>query len=79
MIYDFYAVFQIESKEDVQDLTSSSGKYSEIKDVLSRIMLLTSASKTENLKDYAKVGERNYPMGLKALIHSNLTFRTLKL
>jgi len=71
MIYDFYANFQIENTEDVDNLTNSSGKYSEVRDVLSRIMLLTSAHKIENLRDYAKIGERNYPMGLKALIHSN--------
>ncbi len=71
MIYDFYAHFQIENREDVDNLTNASGKYGEVRDVISRIMLLISAYKIENLKDYAKVGERNYPMGLKALIHSN--------
>lgn len=71
MIYDFYANFQVENREDINNLTNGSGKYSEVGDVLSRIMLLISAHRIENLKDYAKVGERNYQMGLKALIHSN--------
>jgi len=71
MIYDFYASFQIENREDINSLTTGSGKYAEIRDVLSRIILLMTAFKTENLKDYAKAGEGNYPMGLKALIHSN--------
>ncbi|RLE44871.1 CRISPR-associated protein [Candidatus Woesearchaeota archaeon] len=69
--YDFYASFQIEKREDIDNLTNGSGKYNEVRDVLSRIMLLISACKIENLKDYAKVGDRNFPMGLKALIHSN--------
>jgi CRISPR-associated protein Cmr2 len=71
MIYDFYASFQIENKEDIDNLTNGSEKYSDVRDVLSRTILLVSAYKIENLKDYAKVGERNNPMGLKALIHSN--------
>jgi len=90
MIYDFYACFQIEmenlakSKKEIDELTAGSGKYSEISDVLSRIMLLTTVyaikGKLPDRKDrpnridpdvYAKVGEGEYPMGLKALIHSN--------
>ncbi len=90
MIYDFYANFQIErkdtakSKKEIKELTVGSGKYSEIRDILSRVMLLTTAyavkHKLPDRKDrpnkidpdvYAKVGEGDYPMGLKALIHSN--------
>ena len=90
MIYEFYASFQIErenlakSKEEIDELTIGSGKYSEITDVLSRIMLLTTAYAIRGkLPDkrgrfdkidpdvYAKVGEGEYPMGLKAIIHSN--------
>lgn len=90
MIYDFYASFQVEtenlakSKEEIGELTAGSGKYSEISDVLSRIMLLTTAYAIKGrLPDkknrpnridpdvYAKVGEGEYPAGLKALIHSN--------
>lgn len=90
MIYDFYANFQIErenlakSKEEISELTVGSGRYSEVRDLLSRVTLLTTAyaitdeqgkiRKLSNNVDadvYAKVGERNYPMGLKALIHSN--------
>jgi len=90
MVYDFYASFQIEredlakSKEEIDELTAGSGKYSEISDVLSRIMLLVTAYAIKGkLPDrrgryskidpdvYAKVGERECPMGLKALIHSN--------
>jgi len=90
MIYDFYASFQIErkafekSKEEIDELTTGLGKYSEIKDVLSRIMLLITVNAVRDKQGnicklpnnvyadvYAKVGERNYPMGLKALIHSN--------
>jgi len=90
MTYDFYARFQIErrnpakSKREIDKLTISSGKYSEITDTLSRIMLLTTAyAINDKLPDrrgrpskidpdvYAKGGEGEHPMGLKALIHSN--------
>lgn len=71
MNYDFYVNFWIKNKEDVDNLTKGSDRYAEISDVLSRISLLITAYGNEPLKDYAKVGERNYPMGLKALIHSN--------
>ncbi|MCD6238979.1 MAG: CRISPR-associated protein [Thermotogae bacterium] len=90
MIYDFYANFQIEreksakSKEEINELTTNSGKYSEIEDIFSRILLLNTVYAVKNkLPDkrnrpnkiepdvYAKVGEENYPKGLKALIHSN--------
>jgi CRISPR-associated protein Cmr2 len=82
--YDFYSYFRIQSKEDVDQLTSGSGKYRELTDVLSRIMLLNTAygikEKFPDRRDrpnkidpnaYAKVGEGDYPSGLKALIHSN--------
>ncbi|MHA1251243.1 MAG: RAMP superfamily CRISPR-associated protein [Candidatus Helarchaeota archaeon] len=84
MNYDFYAHFQIEEKDDVDNLTKGSGKYREISDTLSKILLLNTIF---GIKDkfpnrsgvpnkifpdvYAKVGEGDYPMGLKALIHSN--------
>jgi len=83
MIYDFYAKFCVKNKQDVDDLTSGSGKYSEITDVLSRIMLLNTAfGIKEKFPDrkgklkivpevYAKVGEGDHSQGLKALIHSN--------
>ena len=93
MIYDFYASFQIErenlakSKEEIDELTIGSGKYSEITDTLSRTMLLTTTyaikGKLPDRKDrpnkidpdvYAKVGEGEHPMGLKALIHSNRNY-----
>ncbi len=89
MIYDFYASFQIErkelakSKEEIDELTGGSGKYSEVGNILSRILLLTTAYAVKGkLPDrkgrpgkidpevYAKLGEGNSPMGLKALIHS---------
>jgi len=89
MIYDFYANFQIDTKnlrksrEEIDELTVGSGKYSEINDTLSRIMLLTTAYTIKNkLPDrrgrpnkidpdvYAKVGEGDHPTGLKAIIHS---------
>lgn len=83
MIYDFYASFRIENKDDVDDLTNGSGKYEEIRDVLSRIMLLNTAyGVRKKFPDrhgrpnkivpdvYARVGEGE-PMGLKALVHSN--------
>lgn len=72
--YDFYANFQIETREDVNDLTRGSRKYAEISDVVARIMLLNSALNVEEVKDYAKVGEKNYVSGLKALIHSTGSF-----
>ncbi|OGF68319.1 MAG: CRISPR-associated protein [Candidatus Fischerbacteria bacterium RBG_13_37_8] len=85
--YDFYASFQIETKEDVDDLTRGSGKYAEIQDVHSRIMLLSTAfginSEFPDRRGnpgkidadvYAKVGEGDYASGLKALIHSNGNF-----
>jgi CRISPR-associated protein Cmr2 len=71
MSYDFYVDFQIKNKQDVDNLTQGSGRFAEIKDVLSRVMLLNTVFARENLKDYAKVGGRNSPMSLKALIHSN--------
>jgi len=84
MSYDFYVDFQIQNKRDIDDLTSGSGKYRGLTDVLSRIMLLNTAygikEKFPDRRDrpnkidpnvYAKVGEGDYPSGLKALIHSN--------
>ncbi len=90
-IYDFYAKFIIESggegKKDVENLTRGTGKYSEITDVYSRIMLLNNAFGVEGKfpdkegrpdkidpKVYAKVGEKDYASGLRALIHSNGNF-----
>lgn len=85
--YDFYANYHIETKEDVDALTRGSGKYTEISNVHSRIMLLNTAfGVTDKFLDrkgrpnkidpdvYAKVGEDNYACGLKALIHSNGNF-----
>lgn len=85
--YDFYANFQIKTKEDVDDLIRGSGKYAEISDAHSRIMLLNTAfGVNANFPDrkgrpnkilpdvYAKVGEGEYAAGLKALIHSNGNF-----
>lgn len=71
MSYDFFVDFQIKDKEDVNNLIKGSEKFSEIKDVFLRIIALTNTLKDNNLKDYAKVGERNSPSGLKALIHYN--------
>jgi len=84
MSYDFYVDFQIQNKRDIDDLTSGSGKYRGLTDVLSRIMLLNTAygikEKFPDRRDrpnkidpkvYAKVGEGDYPSGLKALIHSS--------
>lgn len=90
MSYDFYIDFQIEkdnppkSKEEINKLTTGSGRYSEVGDILSRIRLLATAYAIEKkLPDrrgrpnkiepdvYAKVGEGDFPSGLKALIHSN--------
>ncbi|MDI6895769.1 RAMP superfamily CRISPR-associated protein [Methanocella conradii] len=89
-IYDFYVKFIIESeaegKKDVDNLTRGTGKYSEITDVYSRMLLLNNAfgvegkfpDKEGRLKIdpdvYAKVGEKDYASGLKALIHSNGNF-----
>ncbi|MDI6698481.1 MAG: CRISPR-associated protein [Candidatus Saccharicenans sp.] len=85
--HDFYATFQIKTKEDVDNLARGSGKYIEISNVLSRVMLLNTAFGVEgrfpdrkgqpNKIDpdiYAKVGEGDYASGLKALIHSNGNF-----
>ncbi|MGB9794838.1 RAMP superfamily CRISPR-associated protein [Caldisericum exile] len=84
MSYDFFVDFCIESKEDVNNLTQGSGRYTEIRDVLSRILLLNTVFGIQEKfpdkigrpnkldpKVYAKVGEGDYPSGLKALIHSN--------
>ncbi|MCL6500900.1 MAG: CRISPR-associated protein [Candidatus Pacearchaeota archaeon] len=84
MSYDFYVEFRIQKKQDVDNLTQGSGRYTETRDVLSRIMLLNTAfgikENFPNRRDrpnkidpkvYAKVGEGDYSPGLKALIHSN--------
>jgi CRISPR-associated protein Cmr2 len=84
MSYDFYVTFRVKRKEDVDNLTNGSGKYRELSDVLSRILLLnTTYGVNEKFSDrrgrpneiapvvYARVGERGYAKGLKALIHSN--------
>lgn len=74
--YDFYSNFQIEEKEDVDNLVNNlkrgKGKYSDVADVLSRIMILSTALHKDGIKDYARVGDRRPPSsGLKAIIHSN--------
>ncbi len=73
--YDFYSNFQIEEKEDVDHLVNNLkkgiGKYSDVKDVLSRIMILSTALHKDYIKDYAKVGNRHQDSGLKAIVHSN--------
>ncbi|GLI53640.1 hypothetical protein [Thermodesulfovibrio yellowstonii] len=72
MSYDFFVDFRIEEKEDVDELTSCSGKYIEVKEPMARILLLnTTFATNEELIVYAKVGEKNTPAGLKAIIHSN--------
>ncbi len=84
MKFDFYAEFQIDGKQDVDGLTSGTGKYSGINDILSRIMLLNTIYAVEGKfpyfrgrpnkldpKVYATVGEKDHPAGLRALIHSN--------
>ena len=95
MIYDFYACFQVErkdpnksreeikqlTKERIKQLTNGSGEYSEITNVLSRVMLLITAYAVENKLPngidpvvYARIGEKNNPMGLKALVHSKRSY-----
>ncbi|MGC9020963.1 MAG: RAMP superfamily CRISPR-associated protein [Candidatus Methanodesulfokora sp.] len=87
MMYDFYAHFQVErkdpnkSKDEIEQLTNGLGKYSGITNVLSRVMLLITAYAVENILPngidpvvYARVGERNNPVGLKALVHSNRSY-----
>ncbi len=74
--YDFYSNFQIEEKEDVDNLVKNlkrgKGKYSDVLDVFSRIMILSTALHKNGIKDYAKVGDRRPPSsGLKAIIHSD--------
>ena len=72
------------SKVEISELTTGAGKYTEIEDISSRIALLSTAYAIKNkLPDrkgrpnkiepdvYARVGEGDYPSGLKALIHSN--------
>jgi len=84
MNHDFYANFQVESKEDIDNLTRGSDRYEEVDDVLSRVLLLNTVygvrgkfpdrrGRPERIDPdvYAKVGEGDYWMGLKALIHSN--------
>lgn len=71
MSYDFYVYFKIENEEDVDNLTSALGRFAEIGDVFSRIQVLINSFKYDNLKNYARVGNRYMPRGLKALIHSN--------
>ncbi|MFQ6032791.1 MAG: RAMP superfamily CRISPR-associated protein [Candidatus Zixiibacteriota bacterium] len=64
----------------MDNLTDGSGKYAEITDVFSRILLLNTAfGRKDNFparsrrgiapKDYARLGERGDPSGLKFLIH----------
>lgn len=85
--YDFYAAFYIKEKEDVDNLTNGSGRYDELRDILSRIMILSTARGVKekfddrkgrpneiNPKDYARVGEGNHVSGLKALTHTNGNF-----
>ncbi len=75
MKHDFYAEFQIDKqlekgKENIDNLIKGIQEYSEIKDLYSRIMLLITAYVNDNLKDYARVGKRDVPSGLKAILHS---------
>lgn len=78
MSYDFYVDFRIQSKEDIDKLTSGSGRYSEVQNPLTKIILLNTVfgvkenttNSNEELKAYAKVGERGHTAGLKAIIHS---------
>jgi CRISPR-associated protein Cmr2 len=91
--YDFYAHFQVntaegaKAREDINNLTRGSGRYAEISDVASRVMLLSTAfavrpglpdrkGRTEKIdaEVYAKVGEGDSASGLKALTHSNRNF-----
>ena len=85
MSYDFYKNFRIVNKEDVDNLTRGLDNYEQVRDVLLRILLLNTVYGTDGRKFpdrrgrlekiepdvYAKVGEGDSPMGLKALIHSN--------
>ncbi|MEA2005690.1 MAG: CRISPR-associated protein, partial [Acidobacteriota bacterium] len=51
MSYDFFVDFRIKNKQDADNLTSGSGGYSVINDVLSRIKLLNTVY---GIKDYDK-------------------------
>ncbi|MBD3216035.1 MAG: CRISPR-associated protein [Candidatus Lokiarchaeota archaeon] len=81
MIYDFYGKYQIKQKEDLENLTNGSEKYSDIKDIYSRILLLSTIFSVEGKwRDYrnrsqkinpqaaAKAGDRNFKVGLLELI-----------
>ncbi|NLT94285.1 MAG: CRISPR-associated protein [Clostridia bacterium] len=86
-MYDFYANFRIKVKDDVDNLTNGSGKYQEVSDVLSRVLLLNTAygvkGKFPNKQGYpnkidpivyARVGEKDR-MGLKGSVHSNGNYK----
>ncbi len=87
MSYDFFVDFQIEDKEDVDNLTNGVERFAEISDVFSRILLLNTVyAIKEKFQDfrgrpdkinadvYAKVGEKDNASGLKALLYSNRNY-----
>jgi CRISPR-associated protein Cmr2 len=71
MYHDFYAYYQIENEQSIDQLINGSGKYNDILDTYQKILLLSTAySKGKGVIDYAKSGNRRNRAGLIAILHS---------
>ncbi|MHA1679401.1 MAG: CRISPR-associated protein [Promethearchaeota archaeon] len=68
---DFYSEYAISHEQEVDDLVNGRGRYEEIDDVMVKASLLSTALDRDGLKDFAKVGNRGTPSGLKLLTHDS--------
>jgi len=82
-IYDFYSEFKPEDVKEICELGKGIGKFLEIKDIYSKIVLLATLLNDNDLKLYAQTGSvpkklKNYEnkAGLKHLIHDCATYNT---
>jgi len=73
---DFFSEYFLSHKNEVNDLIDSRNKYSEIMDMMQKISLLATSLNNENIKDYAKVGDRYNSSGLKLLLHDSSKFNS---
>ncbi|MHA1149189.1 MAG: RAMP superfamily CRISPR-associated protein [Promethearchaeota archaeon] len=73
---DFFSQYYLSNENDVRDLINTRNKYSEIKDIMQKASLLATALTIDNIKNYAKVGERNESSGLKLLLHDSPAFNS---
>jgi len=71
MSYDFFVLFPCENRTQIDQIVSGNNEYSVIKSIYTRIKLLSSCLiKEDEIKNYAKAGDKRRDGGYKSLVHS---------